>query len=130
MTLMAFANQLSLSPDAPTAVATNVQLYDLTSFMGPSSERKVAGLDLDCPKTLSISHEKVKNTGVKRHKVQTSVVVQDGTDPNIVGTIMVYTIFVVPPLVSTAALVKAEAYKLMNLLSVSGNIEKILNEEI
>lgn len=127
---MAFADQLQLSPDDPTAVATNLVDYDLASYNGSASTRRVPGLDLDEPQVLTISHETVKSSGVKRHLVRFDSVQQDATDPTIVGTISVYAVIVVPPVVSTEALVEAEVNKLANLLAASGVVTKLLNEEI
>jgi hypothetical protein len=127
---MSFATGLALSPDNLTAVVTNQVTYDLTVMNGPSSIRRVAGLDLDTPKVLTISHETVAKTGVKRHLVRFDHTFQDATDPTIVGTISFYVNVIVPPVVATFALVEDMAATLQNFLSTSGNLAKILNEEI
>jgi len=127
---MGFASQIAVSPDTPTVVTTNQVNYDLSTYNGSGSTRRVAGLDLDTPKVLSVSHEQVKSTKVRRHLVRFDSTVQDGTDPTIMGTISVYAVLVVPPVVASEALVAAEVRKLSNFLCASGNITKLLNEEI
>lgn len=125
---MSFAAQQALSPDKPTALATNPVTYDLTVQNGAMSIRKVAGLDLDEPMILTVSHEKTK-AGVRRHLVKTESVKQDATNPTIVGTITCHMVITVPPVVSTSALVKAEIHKLLNFVCATGYIDKLLNEE-
>jgi hypothetical protein len=127
---MSFTDPQDLSPDLPTPAATNEVTYDLSARSSASGSYRVAGLDLDTPQVLTVSHEKVKNTGVRRHLVRFDSVQQDGTDPNILGTISAYVVIAVPPVVATEALVEAEVAKLVNFLSTSGHLTKLLNEEI
>lgn len=126
---MAFTAAIATSPDAVTAVTTNAVTYDLTSYVPAGSFRRVAGLDLNMPQTLRISHETVAKTGVKRHLVAFNDTHEDSVDPTIVGTIGVQLVISVPPHVATQALIDKTLRKMQNFLATSGVSAKIVNEE-
>lgn len=127
---MAFAAAIATSPDNPTALTTNAVTYDLTSYVPSGSYRRVAGLDLNEPQVLRISHETVAKTGVKRHLVRFDDTHEDAVDPTVVGTISVQLVISVPPVVASQALIDAAVRKLVNFLATSGVSAKIVNEEI
>lgn len=127
---MSFSTAIATSPDAPTAVTTNAVTYDLTSYVPSGSFRRVAGLDLNKPQIMRISHETVAKTGVKRHLIAFNDTHEDAVDPTLVGTIGVQVVISVPPHVATQALIDAAIRKALNFLATAGVSAKIVNEEI
>jgi hypothetical protein len=122
---------LSLSPDSPTDVDTNLAVFDLRAADLNRSEYSVAGLTLPAEMKLTVSHDTGK-AGEQRHLVRLDHTVVDSL--LVPATMSVYTVIVRPANTAvTNLLIIQAANRLIDFLiegGSSGNITKLLNSEV
>nr|URG15519.1 MAG: coat protein [Leviviridae sp.] len=127
---MPFGTSLALSPDQPTAVATNQITYVLRGENGAASEYAVAGVTYPSEFLLKIRHSTDKS-GVRRSVAQ---MVDTRIDSlNVPATATWGLTLVRPPSAAfTEAYLIQQFSRLGNLMSVASgaNLSKFLNLEV
>lgn len=125
-----FSNDITLAGDASSST-----VYSLQSIANGKSIRGDAAATLGQPKTLTVSHGEVQRgkslSGVQRvadrHLVRIDRTVNDSLGES--QTASVYVVIESPRLIVTEAMQKDMVTQLVNFLTGSGYVDKLLNSE-
>lgn len=130
---MAFTDDISLNGNTYTTpnTAEGSLTYSWVNALPNGIQRDVSALANTNPQSLIISHNKLKKDGISRRRSLTRI---DATeeDADLSKLVPYGAYFVIDAPIGTAVTtdnIKAVVGRLIAFLSVSGNIEKLLNGE-
>lgn len=131
---MAFAADLSISPDGPTGVTTNQATYGILSYPGPGKSIRIDAASTAVePNTLEMSH-RVEGSGVTKKNVHTVTMRKkklNATTAQLVEGSVTITVRVPDDSTITATMYKAMIWGLINsIFAGSSNIDRVLRGEV
>jgi hypothetical protein len=124
---MSFATDVTLTGDAASS-----QTYSQISLENAKSVRKDATRDLGTPRSMVISHtiNGAGLTAVDRHLVRLNLTEEDsGADAFATISGSVYCVIEAPRRIVDATMLSDMVTQLVDFLTTSGNLDKILNSE-
>jgi hypothetical protein len=129
---MAFTDDIALNGNTHTTPNTSEGelTYSWVSTIPGGIQRDVSSLANTTPQSLVISHQKVVRNGINRRRSRVGI--NAHADDSDLGNVPYGAYFVVDAPIGTAVTtdnVKAAIGRLIALLTVSGNVEKLLNGE-